>query len=132
MSIQINIENKKISIKIALEKYILVFNNVNEISINSKVPLLDVLMNLYKNKYEDDEISIRLNTFGNIELSIKKFYSHIDAYNHTSSLLTILKSINKNQITGLYKSVLIQETDNVITNTFPLEIIQEICSWLYF
>jgi hypothetical protein len=89
-------------------------------------------MNLYKNKYENDEISINLNTFDNIELLINKFYSVIDAFNHTSSLLNILESINKNKITGLYKSVLIQETGNVITNTFPLEIVREICSWLYF
>lgn len=133
MSIEINIEaSHYIYIKKGLDSYIIEFNNIDTTVIHSKDSLLILLLNVYKNKFESNEVTIKLQTFDNIELSCRKFYSYISAYTFTVSLLTILESINKNQIDGLYKSVLIQETKNDITNFFPEEIVQEICSWLYF
>ena len=130
MSLYINGIYFKLKITKVFNKYILNFNtnNTNDIiNVYSFEILLKIIGNLFVN-----------NRLLNIQLLINDFVilsnyyiSEEKSYDFTVKALEILKSINIKHDFALYNSVLIQETDNILTNTFPQEIIEEICSYLY-
>jgi hypothetical protein len=117
MSIKIQSKNKNTIIKKVLDFYML-----DNISIHSISSLVLVLQKIYQDVFN---VQLFLKSKNNIVICKS------NSFNLIFDFLKILDSLDKTENDAIYKSYLIENTNNDLTRVFSIELILHICSYLF-